>query len=196
MNAFGSPARRVHRSLAATLCATALAGVLAAGAAPSIAAVRPATQSAGRPHVGTYKTWPAAQRAARFRLLRPAVTYDLKIQMGGIRVSGCAGADTANVVAQYGRASGRDIVLFQDDARGAQPCENPGEGSTLGSYKVDGTTAILYGACGIPGSPSCSAPHQYYWLVWTRHGRYYQVFTHDLTRWQNVRVARRLHKVS
>jgi hypothetical protein len=192
MSPNASRTQLLRRVLTGALCATGAVGLFAANAAPSMAA----TSSPAAIHSGLYKTWPAAQRAARFGLLRPGSTDGLKMQSQGIRVLGCQGG--ANVIALYGPVSGRGrlIALLQDDARGAQACENPGEGKALGRYKVDGTTATLYGACGIPGSPSCSAPHQYYWLVWTRHGRYYQVFTHDLTRAQNVRIARHLHKVS
>lgn len=195
MNPIAARTPMLRRVLVGALCTVGAAGVIAANMAPSMAATPAATAI----HPGTYKTWPAAQRAARFGLLRPAGTDGLKIQRGGIQVMQCpGGAETANVVAGYGRASGRgrQIVLLQDDVHRAQPCENSGFGRDLGRYKVDGTTATLYGDCGFPGSPSCSAPHQYYWLVWTRHGRYYQVFTHDLSRKQNVAIARRLRKVS
>jgi hypothetical protein len=82
----------------------------------------------------------------------------------------------------YGTASGRQIVLFQDDAPGAAFCENIGEATTVGTYRVDGTIAALD-----------SQPHRYYELVWTRHGHYYQVFTHKLSRAKNLAFARHLH---
>ena len=153
---------------------------------------------AARVHAGTYHSWKAAQHAGGFRLLRPASTDGLKPTNGGIRVGQCGSPKYANVYAQYGHDSRKLIGLFQDDAPGATPCENIGEASTLGHYRVDGTTATLLGACGAlnPPGPSCHGYHVWLFLSWTRHGHYYQVQTHDESRAKIVAFARRLHKVS
>jgi hypothetical protein len=194
----------LRRSATIAISASAIAAGIGITAMSSMAAAE-ANPAAGaaKVHVGTYRSWKAAQHAAGFRLLRPAGTDGLKPSNGGIRVAGCEGNSHkyANVYAQYGYAgypSRKLIGLFQDDAPGATPCENIGIATPLGHYKVDGTTATLLGACGtqVPGLPSCHHYHVWLFLVWTRHGHYYQVQTHDESRSTIVAFARRLHKVS
>ncbi len=178
-------------AVAAGMGMTATSSMAAAGATPAGASAKV--------HVGTYHTWKAAQHAAGFRLLRPAGTDGLKRTDGGIHVGHCANYPLkyANVYAQYGHDRGKLIGVFQDDAPGAAFCENIGEATTLGHYKVDGARATLLGACGtLPGEPSCHAAHLWLFLTWTRHGHYYQVLSHDESRRNIVAFGRRLHKVS
>jgi hypothetical protein len=193
-----STAGRLRRSAAIAVSAAAIAAGIGITATSSMAAadVNPAA-GAAKVHAGTYHSWKAAQHAAGFRLLRPASTDGLKATNGGIRVGQCGSPRYANVYAQYGHDSGKLIGLFQDDAPGATPCENIGEATTLGHFKVDGTTATLLGACGtLPGEPSCHGYRVWLFLTWTRHGHYYQVLTHDESRSKIVAFGRKLHKVS
>jgi hypothetical protein len=176
------------------IVAAALTAVMGVTATASIAAT-PAAVSA-RVHPGKYHSWKAAQRAAGFRLLRPGSTDGLIRTNGGIQVGRCA-SGYATVYAQYGRAKGRLLGLIQDDLKGAQPCSNIGEATTLGHPKVDGVTATLLGACGtMMGEPSCHSAHLWLFVVWARHGNYYQALSHDQSRRTIVAFARRLHKVS
>jgi hypothetical protein len=154
---------------------------------------------------GTYHSWPAAQRAAGFGLLRPGESDGLKLNSRGITVGGCEGysaARYATVIALYGADTpgSRQFTLFQADAPHAKmyPCSNIGEATSLGSYKVDGTTAVLYGACGtLKGEPRCTRRyHVWLELRWVRHGVEYQVQSHDESRAANVAFARNLHKVA
>jgi hypothetical protein len=189
----------LRRSATIAISASAIAAGIGITATSSMAAAdaNPATEAA-KVHAGTYRSWKAAQHAAGFSLLRPASTDGLKPSNGGIRVGPCGSPKYANVYAQYGYPSRKLIGLFQDDAPGATPCENIGEATTLGHYKVDGTTATLLGACGTlnPGEPSCHGYHVWLFLTWTRHGHYYQVLTHDESRSKIVAFGRKLHKVS
>jgi len=189
-----STARRLRSFATVAISAATLTAVMSVTATASIAAT-PAAASA-RVHPGKYHTWKAAQRAAGFRLLRPAGTDGLKRTNGGIQVVRCA-PGYATVYVQYGRAKGRLLGLIQDDLKGAQPCSNIGEATTLGHPKVDGVRATLLGACGtMTGQPSCHSAHLWLFLVWTRHGNYYQALSHDESRRTIVAFGRRLRKVS
>jgi len=189
---------RIRRMAAAGSCALAMVsaavGLSAGTATAAVTAV----------HDGTYHSWPAAQRAAGFGLLRPGVSDGLKLNSRGITVGGCEGypaARYATVIALYGAntSSSRQFTLFQADAPHASiyPCSNIGEATRLGSYKVDGTTAVLYGACGtLKGERPCTGRHLWLELLWVRHGVEYQVQSHDESRAANVAFARKLHKVA
>jgi hypothetical protein len=190
-------------SRALTMARAAGCTLAIAGAAVGMSAGS-ATAAVTAVHDGTYHTWPAAQRAAAFGLLRPASTDGLKLNSRGITVGGCEGysaARYANVIALYGAntQSSRQFTLFQADAPHASiyPCSNIGEATKLGSYKVDGVTAVLYGACGhLKGEPPCTGRHLWLELLWVRHGVEYQVQSHDESRAANVAFARDLKKVS
>jgi hypothetical protein len=194
-----SAAGWLRRSATIAISASAIAAGIGITATSSMAAAD-ASPAAGhaKVHAGTYHSWKAAQHAAGFRLLRPAGTDGLKPTNGGIQVGQCGSPKYANVYAQYGHDSGKLIGLIQDDAPKATPCSNIGIATTLGHYKVDGTKATLLGACGtqVPGLPSCRHYHVWLDLVWTRHGHYYQVQTHDESRSKIVAFARHLHKIS
>ena len=197
---------RVRRLLAGSAAAVAGAGIALAGLTAPAALASTGGHAPAAPvpattvhHVksGTFKTWAAAQRAAGFSLLRPSTTQGLRITRGGIQVADCLAGDNAhgNVWATY-QHDGRELAINQDDETGAQPCSNIGEATVLGHYRVDGARATLMGACGTAqGLPSCHAKHLWLFLVWTRHGRYYQVISHNRTRGQAVGFARDLRKV-
>jgi hypothetical protein len=198
-----SAAGRLRRSATIAISASAIAAGIGITATSSMAAADASPAAgAGKVHAGTYRTWKAAQHAAGFKLLRPASTDGLKPSNGGIRVNQCDSPKYATVYAQYGYPgypSRKLIGLFQDDAPKAAPCEDIGIATSLGHFKVDGTTATLFGACGtqVPGEPSCHhGYHVWLFLVWTRHGHYYQVMTHDESRSKIVAFGRKLHKVS
>ncbi len=52
----------------------------------------------------------------------------------------------------------------------------------LGTYKVDGTTAVLTGKCGMRGLRACTSEKIFLFLTWTRHGVYYVATSYGLSR--------------
>ena len=174
--------RRTTAGLALGFAAAALSLSLAAGAAQAAPA-----------GTGSFRTWPAAQRAAGFKLLKPAKLFGLK-QTGKIDVAKCevTGETSARLVeAAYGMPKKALLSIQQNNSGG--PCGNVGVARNLGHYRVDGVRAYLIGECGLPEIPkSCSSRDIWLFLSWTKGHVFYQASSHDQWRATIVSFARHL----
>ncbi len=164
---------------AATVASAMAAGALVlAGTAGAQALAAPA----GAHHLGMYGSWTAAQRAAGYRLLRPTRTYS-HVRNGLIGVSRCElkkkGAKHV-VSVSYGLTPFSVLSLSQNNSGG--PCASTGKVKPLGTYKVDGTTAVLTGKCGLPGLRPCSSRKIFLLLTWRKHGVWYVAGSYGLPR--------------
>lgn len=178
------------RTLAAGLAVAVSLGAGATALAPG------ALASAARPAgVGVFHTWPAAQRAAGFGLLRPGRTYGLRPN-GLISVVRCqvtGKLSKRDVFASYGSFMGRELSIRQDNAHG--PCGNFGEARRLGHYRVHGRWAALFGVCGRHLGPPCSSRKITLYLTWAKGAKYYEASSHNERRATLVGFARHLHRV-
>lgn len=179
--------RRIRKMTASIAVAAAVtASSLGLAAAAQAAPARPAG-------TGSFRTWPAAQKAARFKLIKPSKTFGLK-RAGEIYVSACA-PPTLAVSASYGKPSKTLLSIAQDNS--SQPCGNFGVAKNLGRYRVDGVWAHLFGVCGIPEMPvSCSSRNIWLHLIWIKHHVFYQADSHDQWRKTIVSFARGLVPVT
>jgi hypothetical protein len=166
----------VTRRIAAMLGAGLGIASLSAGAGVAIAAPG---APAGTARTGQFRTWPAAQSAAGFRLAEPARTYGLR-RNGEIVVSRCEQQGKLGkraVIAIYGDTPNAGLRIDQNNS--GSSCGVIGRSTRLGRYMVDGTWAILTGACGLHGLPSCTSRRIFLFLSWRRHGTYYRAMSHD-----------------
>jgi hypothetical protein len=176
---------------------TATAGLVLAvglsGATVGLAGTASASPAQPRPQpVKVYRTWAAAQKAAGFRLVRPARTDGLK-RRGGVLVTGClrqrrsARHRDRQVTATYSSVrgpAGRMITFGQANAPRVQCPELPVPGGPGGKIiarvRVDGATATLRRAHVLlclnrPGhKPKCSSAALLQ-LSWSRHRHFYRV---------------------
>ena len=182
---------RIRRTTAGLALGIALtASCLSVTAVAQAAPARPAG-------TGSFKTWPAAQKAAGFKLVKPRKTDGLK-QAGRIDVLRCEvfGEMSARLVAaSYGKPSKIFLGIEQNNSGG--PCGNIGVAKDLGRYRVHGVWAYLIGECGLPELPvSCSSRNIWLYLSWTKHHVFYQASSHDQRRATIVGFARGLVPVS
>lgn len=141
--------------------------VSAAVAAPAIAT--PGAASG----IGTFKTWAQAQKAAKFKLFKPTVTYGLP-NVGHVIVSVCEVANKTDkrvVTVSYGNFNTHNLGLSENNSGGN--CSSADEGTFLANYKIHGNKAQLWGFCDILGAPSCSSAKLELWLTWKSKGVYY-----------------------
>src|ERR1022692_1133813 len=98
------PDVRTARSTQIMLIISRLSVILAviAGMAVSSISFSGAALAAGPARTGTFKTWPAAQKAAGFKLLKPTSTFGLRRQ-GGINVMQCQSPTKRHFNALYAR---------------------------------------------------------------------------------------------
>jgi hypothetical protein len=147
---------------------------LVAAIGVSAAAAAPAVAMAGTPSgVGTYKTWAEAQKAAGFKLYKPTTTYKLP-NVGHVIVSVCevSGATNKRVVTvSFGNFNTHSLELTQNNY--GRACGDGNQGTYLGSSRVHGVPAKLYGFCNMLGAPSCSSAKIEMWLIWAHKGVYY-----------------------
>jgi|CZKT01.1.fsa_nt_gi hypothetical protein len=178
------------RKLAAGL---AVAVSLSAG---TMALAPTAFASASRPvGTGAFASWRGAQRAAGFGLLQPTRTYGLR-RSGAIIVDRCEATGRQSkrqVFAGYGSVLSRMLGIGQDNSGG--PCGNFGAARRLGSYRVQGRRATLWGVCGPHLGPPCSSRRITLFLTWTKGGKYYVASSHDERRAAIVGFARSLRPV-
>ncbi len=155
----------------------------------------PAIAAPVHPAIGTgqFKTWPEAQRAAGYPLKKPGTTYGLRA-VGRILVDKCYNHAKKRVVTvNFGSLLHRDLGLVQDDASGA--CQAATAGTKLGTYKIHGVKAHMYGYCDLNGAPRCTAKDIELWLVWKNKSHYYTASSHDFSRYKLWLFASKLKKV-
>jgi len=184
------PAKSAVRRARNVLTGSAVIAVLCVAAAPASAI------AADRAPAGThgYTTWPAAQRAAGFALLRPSDTDGLPIS-GKIEVTSCPQLHSTWVLAAYASARAKPSlgimqVRHNDGCAGELPPT-----VKLATYHVDGAKATLYGACRILHNPPCTHLAIERFLVWTKGRDYYVVSSYDERPATVVGFARKLKAV-
>jgi len=146
----------------------ALGAVSAAGLGTTALAV-----PAGAAGFGMFNTWQAAQKAAKFKLLRPKTTDKLP-RNGKIAVTRCEAQKKSRahvVIAVYGLTPFHMLSISQNNS--GKACSTVGKVKTLGKVKVDGTTAQLTGKCGFDHLRSCTSTKVFLLLTWRKHGIYY-----------------------
>ena len=148
--------------------------------------------AAGPARTGTFKTWPAAQRAAGFKLLKPTKTFGLRRQ-GGINVMQCQSPTKLDVNALYARGK---ASIYWDQTTFKFRCGNIGVAKRLGRYRVDGVWAELFGSCGVLSAPPCSSKKLYPLnLLWAKRGVSYLLSSDGIRRSTIVGFARGLRAV-
>jgi hypothetical protein len=193
---FGNSRRAAHGILAASLTGLitlTAAPALASAAAPGAAG--PAATARSAPMAGSYGSWRAAQRAAGFRLKAPARTYGLT-RKHPILVGKClaSGRHTKrDVYAEWDGSHLQYLTLDQNNSGGA--CSNFGAARFLGTYRVQGRRARLYGFCGSRGLPSCRAKGAVLVLTWRQGKRYYVAYSSHEWRATLLGFARHLRYV-
>lgn len=160
--------------------ASITSAVLAAGA---VAATGAMAAQDHKPRLGTFRSWPAAQQAAGFRLLRPTRTFGLRIN-GKITVTRCLTRKLIKkkkgaklVFANFDPTPSAALEISQNNSGG--PCRSVGEVRRLGAFKVDGVTATLLGECGRKPFNACSSRRIWLFLSWRRRGVYYMASSYD-----------------
>jgi hypothetical protein len=203
--------RKIRTVTAGLILAVGLSGA-GVGLAGAASAAPPSPAPPAPVPVRVFRTWPAAQRAAGFRLVRPARTDGLK-RRGGIDVARCQPArlrrgrrDRQVSVTYRSRHPavplGRMITLSQANAPRV-PCPAfvlAPAGKVVGRVRVDGATAILtrarIGWCvGKPGGRRTCSFAVIRGLSWARHRHFYRVVGVRVGRAQLVAFARGLTAV-
>jgi hypothetical protein len=178
------------RTLAAGLAVAVSLGAGAMALAPM------ALASAARPAgTGSFHTWRAAQRAAGFGLNAPSRTYGLR-RNGPITIDRCpvtGQLSKRDVFASYGSFLGRELSIAQNNSGG--PCGNFSAARKLGTVRVMGQRATLYGVCGRHLGPPCSSRKITLYLTWTKRGKYYEASSHNERRAAIVGFASSLRPV-
>jgi hypothetical protein len=169
--------------------AAAAAALVMLTAPPAQASVRQ-TDTAGHmtaPAATGHKTWRSAQRSAGFRLKAPTATFGL-VRTHPILVGRCNAAGQTGkreVYAQWNGSGMRYFALDQNNSGGA--CGNFGGARFLGTWRIRGHKARMYGFCGHQGQPSCTSKAAVLVLVWREFSRYYVVYSsHE---WRRTLVA-------
>jgi len=128
---------------------------------------------AGPAGFGMFSTWQAAQKAAKFKLLKPTATDKLP-RNGKIVLTRCEAQKKSRahvVIAVYGLTPFKMLSLSQNNS--GQACSTVGKVKSLGKFKVDGTTAQVTGKCGFDHLRSCKSTKVFLFLTWRKHGIYY-----------------------
>ncbi len=168
------------------------AGLAPALTAAALIAAAPALGAAAAP-LASYNSWGAAQRAAHFHLKHPTQTYGLH-RHGRIVVDSCpVGHNRFRklVAAGYLKSGGETFALNQSSGK----CISAMGFTRLGTDRVQGTTAILYGLCGSKGEPACSAKGITLLLTWHSGKRHYGAYSSKESRAHLLGFARGLRKV-
>jgi hypothetical protein len=182
---------RARRLAAGILLASGLVAAPAAAAVSALAApARPAP--AAPPSTGEFLTWPDAQHAAGFALRRPTDTYGLT-RPAGIMVQRCpAERGKRVVIATYGTFKHRLLGIQQNNFGGQ--CVSVTGIRRLHTYSVEGTNAHLWGACHVPGTPTCKTRLMWMFLSWRKDGVFYLATSHNVRRATIVGFARNMVK--
>jgi hypothetical protein len=170
---------------------------LAIGLGGASTALAPAAlaSTGGPAAIGQFRTWHAAQHAAGFRLRRPTRLHGLT-RTSAIFVERCQVTGKLRkreVFASYGHQKRRFLDISQNNSGG--PCGNFGAAKKLGTVRVHGARATLFGICGIKGEPSCHKRNIFLFLTWRRHRNFYVVTSHDFRGHVLVNFARSLRRV-
>ena len=179
--------------------AAGLAGLVMLTAAPALAAAGPAgTAPAGTAApaaTGSFKTWSAAQRAAGFRLKTARRTYGLK-RKRPILVSKCqvtGKLHKRDVFAEWSGSHRRYMWIDQNNS--GQACSNFGAAKPLGTYRIKGHKAHMFGFCGVKGLPSCKSRRIVLVLQWKAGRDYYVTYSGNEWRRTLVGFSRSLRRV-
>jgi hypothetical protein len=185
-----------------SILVASLAGLAMLTAAPAMAAAGPATGSTAgsvvtaRPAAnGSFKTWKAAQRAAGFRLKAATRTHGLK-RTHKILVGTCEVTHKTSkhsVYAEWDGKKGTFMAVDQNNSGGA--CGNIGEAKSLGTRRVQGHKAHLFGYCGMKGEPSCAKKNISLVLSWKADKDYYVTFSKNEWRSTLTSFSRSLKRV-
>ena len=153
------------------------ATVFAAGAVCAASCSAPAfAAQAGPSALGQFANWKSAQKAAGFKLLRPARVFK-HVRNGDLIVTRCAAtvkkkqAAHRVVIANYGLTPFSTLALYQNDL--GAPCSSVGKVTNLKTVRINGTTAQLSGKCGMKGLRSCKSSKIFLFLTWTKKHIYY-----------------------
>ncbi|MGO9081942.1 MAG: hypothetical protein ACLQDY_23370 [Streptosporangiaceae bacterium] len=185
----------LHRIRGLTVAATLAVSLAAASALAAPAALAAASGPVPAARTGSFTSWRAAQRAARFRLRRPTDTAGLK-RAEPILVEPCVASGELRkriVVTSYGSFRRGLLAITQNNS--GMPCGNFGEAKKLGTYRVLGAKATLWGYCGLPHAPSCHSRKVTFYLTFRKSGVYYEASSYN--RWQRtlLRFGRSLRRV-
>jgi hypothetical protein len=161
----------------------------AAAMAVSAAVAAPALAAPGDPAgTGMFATWPKAQQEAGFSLLKPGTTYGLR-NIGHIVVSACESSQKKRTVsAYYGSIMHASLSLTQNNA-GHTCALGSFQGTFLGTYRIHGIKASMFGFCGSGLEPACTSTDIELWLNWKAKGNYYTASSHDESRARLVHFA-------
>jgi hypothetical protein len=193
--------RRLAAGSMLVVTMAAMSGLTAASAlaAPARTAspARAATAAVAAAPAGTgpFSTWRRAQRAAGFRLRRPTYTAGLR-RAEPVLVEKCLAAhelSKRNVLSLYGSLRKGLLVLEQNNS--GHPCGDFGEAKKLGTYRIEGAKATLWGSCGAHGMPPCSHKRIALFLEWRRYGIYRLASSYNERKRTLLRFARGLKKV-
>jgi hypothetical protein len=187
------PARTATATAATAIAATVPATTAPATTAP--AAARPASTTAAT-GIGEFSTWRQAQTAAGFALRRPGRTHGLP-RSATISVTRCDLPHRHSkrvVTAFYGSLTGRYLALGQNNS--GRLCSTFTSGASLGTVKVSGVTAHLFGDCGAAnGLPPCSSPGVFLQLLWKKDGVVFSTNSLSEPRRVLLNFSRHLHRV-
>jgi len=180
--------------------AAGLAGLAMLAATPALASARTAAAARSAPSAapaatGSFKTWPAAQRAAGFRLKKASRTYGLR-RTNAILVNKCevtGKLSKRDVYAEWQGSKRRYMSVDQNNSGG--PCSNFGAAKPLGTYRVQGHKARMYGFCGAGRLPSCKSKNVVLVLAWKAGKDYYVTYSNNEWRSTLVGFARSLRRV-
>jgi hypothetical protein len=173
------------------IAGSAVLAALCAAAAPASDVAADQTTAL----IHSYTTWRAAQRAAGFALLRPSDTYGLRIS-GKIEVNSCPQLHSTWVLADYARTRAKARLGIMQVRHNDGCAGNLPPSVKLGTYRVDGTKATLYGVCRLFNNPPCNHLAIERFLVWTKGLDYYVVSSFDERPATVVGFARKLKAVS
>ena len=171
--------------LAALASATTVISATAADAAPYVPA-----------QTGLFATWPKAQSAAKFKLLRPTKTNHLS-RNSPISVSRCEiskkKAKKRVVMVGFGATAAANLTISENNSGG--PCSKLRPATRLAKLKIQGNSAVLVGDCNQPGLPKCSSKKIFLFLTWRHQGVYYQASSFGESRATLITFARGLARV-
>jgi len=185
----------MFRTRAAATCialAVSFGGAAAALAPAALASPHHVSAVSSPAGTGAYSTWAKAQRAAGFTLKKPTKRHGLT-RSSAYDVSKCtlAGKPSKHVVdVSYGRLKHGLLALEQNNSGGL--CANLGGAKKLGTAKIHGTTAHIYGFCGKNGEISCRSKKAALVVAWKKGGVFYNTSSEDETKARLLNFSRSL----